>query len=99
MDTGRIVTVATTLLDSLGDRLADRQNSFRRLLWAGEEGIAVDMLVGELVHRELALTAAERDLTRELLTAYEGLDLDSKIYPVISDPQAWLAALKSVEEP
>lgn len=93
-----IRVVATGLLDSLGDRLADRQESFRSLLRAGEESVAVDMLVGVLLHKKTALTAAERDMVRDLLGFFDDVEVDPQWYPAIHDREGSLAALTAVHE-
>lgn len=97
MDSARLVEVSTRLLDSLGDRIADRQETFRSLFWAGEEDVGVDMLVGELVARNIVVTPQERDMVRELLYHFDIEQLDEQYYPDLVRRDEMLSRLKVVE--
>jgi hypothetical protein len=100
VDVDRFSTAATCVLDSLGDRLpADDQDSLRTYLWAGEWGLIADELAAALLEHRTPIAAAERDLVRELLFAFEPQLDDAELYPCIHDRERVLAALNVVSDP
>lgn len=97
MEPARFEALATRLLDSLGDRMADQQKFLRGHLWAGEEDMAIDELVGELVFRKTAITQDEREMVRELLWHFGSVE--PEFYPYIHDRENAIASLNVVEGP
>ena len=100
MDVERFSADATTVLDSLGDRLTpDDQDSLRTYLLAGEWGLLADELAAALVEDRTPIAAAERDLVRALLFAFAPAPEYAELHPAIHDRERVLAALNVVSDP
>ena len=89
MDVRRFSADATAVLDSLGDRLpADDQDSLRTYLGAGEWGLLADELAAALLEDATPIAAAERDLVRDLLFAFDADARRRRAAPVHPRPGA-----------
>ena len=98
MDLARFAAAADELLDSLGARLPNEaQESVRTYLFTGEDGLAVDELAGTLCRSRVPVSAAEQNLVRELLDAFDPDEVDAKTYPWLHDRDRVLAALNVVD--
>ena len=88
MDLAQLEATTHELLDSLGARIPDQTREFvRSMLWAGEEGLAVDELVGFLVQERAAVSPRQRDLVCALLYAFDvdGHDEEFQHLPSLSE--------------
>ncbi|MBA3905996.1 MAG: hypothetical protein H0X35_04830 [Pseudonocardiales bacterium] len=97
MDLVRFEAAASTLLESLGDRLSpETQESVRTLLWGGEEGLVADGLASVLVDHRTPINFTERDLLHELLYVFDLEDSDARYYPSLWNRDQVMASLNVV---
>lgn len=96
MDLKQLNEKSADLLDRLADRLpADRLAQYREYRFVGEWGMFADNLAARLVKAKVPVTAAERDVLREILHSFS---LPSPDHRFIENRDEVLASLTIAEE-